>query len=346
MIAAGHLRPGYYNAGQFNDIYQELVDYFDNPGDTIYTLARAYPYLSPALQQQTQTYLRNEFQTYFDQGMYAQIGWAEGAAREAMLLPPEVQADLVNHPKTTWPGYGWSWQYPQHNIYAMWKYAQIFPADAVRVYTLAKNVLQAPVPSSASNDFFAQRPFELNAYIAGYIGFLRLQEVAGKTSEDSQLRTTVTNELNRLQQLRASAFSKDTYYQDINLYTRRTLNVARNFIFLTPELGAYLRANALNKVQTAINEYNNVGPYWFVSRYNGSIAESAMQNLYDYPAMFQAKAYILNEPRDQLTKYLDAPAFERGDLFYIQNLIAAIEAPASAGASLSVEETPQTGAYP
>jgi hypothetical protein len=52
-----------------------------------------------------------------------------------------------------------------------------------------------------------------------------------------------------------------------------------------------------------------------------------MQNLYDYSAMFQAKAYILDEPRDQLTKYLDAPAFERGDLFYIQNLITAIEAP-------------------
>jgi len=80
-------------------------------------------------------------------------------------------------------------------------------------------------------------------------------------------------------------------------------------------------------MQEAINEYNLVGPYWFVSRYEASIAESASQNLYDYPAMFQAKAYILKEPKSELTKYLDAPAFERGDLFYIQNLIAAIEAP-------------------
>ena len=45
MIEAGHLRPGYYNAGQFS-LYKELADYFENPGDTIYTLSIAYPYLS------------------------------------------------------------------------------------------------------------------------------------------------------------------------------------------------------------------------------------------------------------------------------------------------------------
>jgi hypothetical protein len=44
--------------------------------------------------------------------------------------------------------------------------------------------------------------------------------------------------------------------------------------------------------------------------------------------MFQAKAWILKEPRDELVKYLDVPGFPRGDLFYIQNLVAAIEADA------------------
>jgi len=49
--------------------------------------------------------------------------------------------------------------------------------------------------------------------------------------------------------------------------------------------------------------------------------------LLNYNALFQAKAYALKQPRSELTKYLDSPAFERGDLHYIQNLIAAIEAP-------------------
>jgi hypothetical protein len=43
--------------------------------------------------------------------------------------------------------------------------------------------------------------------------------------------------------------------------------------------------------------------------------------------MFQAKAYLLKEKQPNLIKYLDVPAFARGDLFYIQNLIAAMEAP-------------------
>ena len=51
---------------------------------------------------------------------------------------------------------------------------------------------------------------------------------------------------------------------------------------------------------------------------------------YDVNTMFQAKALILGETREALTEYLDVPAYDRGDLFYIQNLVAAIEAPSAA----------------
>jgi outer membrane protein assembly factor BamB len=322
-----HLRPGYYNAGQFNDSCYDLVDYFDNPGDTIYTLSRAYPYLSLSLQNLTKTYLQIEFNAYFDPVMYSHMGWADGIGREAMPLPPEVEANLPNYPKTESAGPAWTWSYPQYNFYAMWKYAQIFPADAGRVYDLAKSKLQVPIPTSATNEYFRQRPWELNGYIAGYIGFLRLQELAGMTVTDSLLRTTVYNEANRLLALRANNFEKDSYYQSFDFFQRRGLNVSRNFIMLVPELGDYLNQHALAKMADAIQEYNRVGPYWFVSRYDAAVAESGTQNLYDYPAMFQAKAYILKQSHQELTKYLDVPAFERGDLFYIQNLIVAIEAP-------------------
>jgi len=261
--------------------------------------------------------------------MYSFIGWADGAARETMSLPPEVEADLINYPKVQSVQWYWSWNYPQYNFYAMWKYALIFPEDALTVYDLAKGELEVPVPSQATPDFFARRPWELNGYIAGYIGFLELQNLANKAGDDSQLRTQVNNELTRLENLRATNFSKDTYYTDLSeyYYAYRTLNIARNFMMLVPELGTFLNQNSLAEVQAAVNEYNDVGPYWFSVRYNASIAESARQNLYDSPAMFQAKAFILKEPRSTLLKYLDIPAFERGDLFYIQNLIAAIDAP-------------------
>ena len=79
ILSAGNLRPGYYSVGQFLD--RELADYFDNPGDTLYTLARAYPYLSATTQAQLRTYLQQYFDTYFDPAMYATTGWNSGAPR-------------------------------------------------------------------------------------------------------------------------------------------------------------------------------------------------------------------------------------------------------------------------
>ncbi len=327
IVEAGHLRPGYYNAGQFS-VYSNLASYFENPGDTLYALARAYPYLSTELKAQVRLMLEDEFRMYFDTAMVARIGWADGAPREAAPLPNDVEAALASMGPTPSSDSRSSWSYPPHNFYALWKYVQIVPEDTARAYDLAKSKIQVPVPALATNDLLMQRPFEHNAYIAGYYGFLQLQELAGKSAQDSTLRTQVTNELNRLMILRTNQFSKDTYWVDgTGSYHLRTLNVARNFIFLTPELGETLRQNNLAEVQAALQEYNDTAPFWFAARTNAAINEGARQNLYDYHALFLARAFILKENQADLVKYLDVPAFERGDLFYLQNLVAAIEAP-------------------
>jgi hypothetical protein len=303
-----------------------LADYFENPGDTIYTLSIASPYLSPGLQSELRIYLDQEYRSYFDPVMYASIGWSDGASRESAPIPPDVLSTFTEFPKNE-RAPGFSWSYPPHNYYALWKYVQhVAPSRAGRVYDLAKTKLQVPVPSIADTSYFREKPYELNAYIAGYTGFLRLQELTGRTTQDSQLRTQVTHELDRLYQLRVSIFSKDTPYVD-NYYHKRSLNVARNFIFMTPELGDYLNRNALTTMQQAFNEYDYIAPYWFVSRFESMTSEGALSPLWNYPAMFQAKAFVLKASQAELTKYLDAPAFERGDLFYIQNIIAALEAP-------------------
>lgn len=321
IIDAGHLRPGYYNTGFF--AWWEYADYFDNPGDTLYALSRAYPYLSDNLKLQTRTYLRNEFQAYFDPTMYSLTGWTTGAAREDVPIPDDIVFAFANSPAKLFPGPRFSWSYPQHNFYAMWKYALIFPEDAARIYQLAKSKIQVPVPSLATNQHFADKTWEHNAYIVGYIGFLQLQSLAGMDAVDSQLRQSVNNELNRLLQLRIANFDKDSPWAMQR--SKAYLNVARNFMFLVPELGAFMRANLYNQVDEAYREYKYIAPYWFVSRFESAPDEGMMSVNYNYHALFQAKALILGEPYAQLTKNLDVPAFGRGDLLYIQNLITAIE---------------------
>ncbi|HSL29846.1 MAG TPA: hypothetical protein VK900_11650, partial [Anaerolineales bacterium] len=130
--------------------------------------------------------------------------------------------------------------------------------------------------------------------------------------------------------LRASQFNKDSAYapaftRDEGAYCR-TLNVANNFMFLVPELAAYLQDHAMVKVQGALSEYEELAPYWFVSFAGEGFAENALNTLYDSQALFLAKAWIMEEPGTGLEQYLDVPAFARGDLFYIQKLVATINA--------------------
>jgi hypothetical protein len=324
MIAAGHLRPGYYNGSPFSN-FRELADYFDNPGDTLYTLSIAYTHLNPSLQAAVKDYLQQHFSRFYDPVMYAKIGWNEGAPREAMPLPPEVEASLANFPAREYMQ-TFSWSYPPLNFYAMWKYALIVPEQTVHIYDLAKTRVQVPVISTADTEYFRGRPYELNAHIGGYIGFLELQELAGRSGTDAQLRTNVTNELNRLLTMRVNIFDKDTPWGQ-DRYNRKILNISQNFIMMVPELADYLNSHVLAEAREAVEEYEYVAPYWFVARYEAMINEGVMSPLYNYAALFQAKAYLLKESRNELTPYLDVPGFAVGDLFYLQNIVAALEAP-------------------
>ncbi len=332
ILNAGRLKPGYYNSGQFN-ITRELIDYYENPGETIYTLAMAFPYLSTSMQSQVRTYLQGFFDDYFDPVMYSSIGWKDGISREAMPMPPDIVSEFPNMPAREGAA-SWSWQYPPHNFYALWKYAQIIPTDARRAYDLAKSKLQVPVPppplqGTSESDWFLQRPYEHNAYIVGYIGFLNLQGAAGMSQTDSQLRTQVQNELNRLLSLRWQLFTKDSYWGVDDFHYRKHLDIARNFIYIVPELGDAYRQNILNRVSDALNEYETIAPYWFVTRFESVIGEGTMSNLYNSWAMFTAKALIQDLPYQELARYIDVPAFERGDLYYILKLVMTLEAPGS-----------------
>jgi hypothetical protein len=97
---------------------------------------------------------------------------------------------------------------------------------------------------------------------------------------------------------------------------------------MTPELGSAIRndSSALVRARLLFAENSSNAPYWFVNKFEATHGEGVFQHLYDVSSMFSAKSMILKEPREELIKFLDVPAFARGDLFYIQNLVAAIEA--------------------
>jgi hypothetical protein len=331
MVSAGHLRPGYARHGHFDLPSQhqcgdDPVDYFHHPAETILTLVQALPHLPASMRPQVRAHLQAEFAAYAPH-QYNHIGWQEGAAREAFRLPPEVAEALVGLPPEAGTN-GFVWGFNPYSLYALWQYAAFHndPTLAQQLLIEARNnrAVMDNLLNVPENGALARMPFVHNAYIAGYLGYLRLEKLAGEPES-----STIRQELRRLLQLRASEFSKDSAYA--NAFTRedgaycRTLNVASNFMFLVPELANYLHDHALAKVQGAVTEYERLAPYWFVSFAAEGFGENAITPLYDGQAIFLAKAWILGERGSRLENFLDVPAFARGDLFYIQKLIAAIE---------------------
>jgi len=360
MLAAGHLRPGYADSGipsgylnmHGNDAVpgNHLGEYFHNPADTLYTLAVALPYLPATLQSQVKTYMQQE-QASYPVDSIAHIGWKNGASREAFDDPPEMKSvfsqQMSNQvfnadPRSTiwypnfccWTGVNLG-AFPQDSFYGAWKYAQVFPDQARALFDKMKPKLEkAGVNNSLTDDVLIKYPYILNQYIAGYRGYLELEKLAGDTTNITQ--STQYGEYTHLLNLRINNFSKDAPIFPGENYNNN-LSVARNFMFMMPELAEALRASKLTEVQQALNEYQTIEPYWFVTRYDRTFNEAVFQPLYDTPALFQAKAWILKEPYSELVKYLDVPAFEKGDLFYIQNLVALLQ---SAGTVPTPTATP------
>ena len=321
LVNAGHLRPGYFVTGFIDDsIHRDHGDqmghYFHNPADTIYTLTRALPHLSSALATKTRAYIQSEYQNY-PLTTYTTTGWRDGANRDDYLLPPVVtDAFSKTGPGSYSPFPAWSFH--PFNFYAAAKYAKEF-GGASTIFSAIKNKLNAPPADSLLLDL----PHALNVYIAGYMGYLELEQLAGQPKS-----TAVENTLNRLLQLRLN-----------HLDTVNPANIrgseAGGFIYLVPELGSYLYQNRQAKVLQVVNTYNDIMPYWFVAkadeqirdeRTNGNYSEGSTTHLHAYHSLFSAKALALKQSRSELEKYLDIGGFETGDLFYIQNLVYTLEA--------------------
>lgn len=321
-LDAGHLHIGYFNASQFAHTprpYQGMNDYFANPAENLWVLLRALPHVPDDLREPLRQFIQAEYRAY-PLTSVANIGWRDGASRDWFLYPPEVEQDMRNYGPS--PGRGGP---PPINLYVLALYAREFGGAAELFDAVRGRLGQAPDEQTAR-----QYPYELNAYIAGGIGYLELEKLAGRP-ESADVRAA----LDRAMALRAETFSKDTPFPFRGEYNKaqpnshaNRVNLSRNFIWMTPQLGQYLHDHAQDKVAAAVEEYNRVGPYWFVSRYEGCLQEATIQNLHDYFAVFAAKAWILRQPRGELVKYLDVPGFARGDCFYIHNLVSALEAPA------------------
>jgi outer membrane protein assembly factor BamB len=327
MISSGHLRPGYMSSGILdsrlvNSCGDNLQDYGSSPAETIAVLLRALPHLPVEKQTALRAYIQSEFAAY-PPYQYNHIGW-QGAAREGFDLPADVAADLVNYPPKT-ETLLWLWKFNPYSFYTLWKYALEFGnAPSLFLNATASQKLMTSIQTIPPDADLVEMPHALNAYIAGHIGYLELEKLAGRP-ETAGMRT----QLERLLNLRTTTFSKDvpeSYLTQNSKRYCRALSVARNFMYMTPELANHMRERILPNVEAAVLEYEKVAPFWFVSKFEAEYGEGKIRHLYDAPSLMRAKSTILRRDLSQLVSYVDIPAFAVGDLSYIDTLVSVLEA--------------------
>jgi hypothetical protein len=328
ILDSGHLVAGFAKIGlvdfmTVSSLGQYLLHYWHNPGETLITLLGALPHLSAPMQEKMRQYLKDEYRA-FPPYRYLHVGFRDGAPREPFVYPPSTPR-IFEHDSGPLTGASFrGWSKPPHNVYAMWQFAKAGLADPATVLKEAVGMIGSTPPDS----FLEAYPHIHNSYIAGYVGYVGLATLAGQSSTAQQA------ELDRLLKLRAQTFRWDVQAETGSAQSDQyfyTLITAWNFMFLVPELAEYLRQHALPKVQEAVQRYTRMAPYWMAGHNEEVQHENGLTPLQQTHTLFQAKARVLKASRDELARVLDTPLVPVGDLYYIQNLIATIEAPPSAG---------------
>mgnify|MGYP002681934134 FL=1 len=288
--------------------------YWFDPGELLYTLAMAYPYLTAEEQQAAREYLAAEWVRYppLQNLPWSGMTWLkQGVQRELYNVP--YRDSLNNWPP---PGrnlgtlYGlWLWSKNSGD----WSYAQTHWNEITSLFNERKN----------TQYYYAD--------IAGAIGYARMAAHFGYTNDyNNGVSAALSGMQNGLNFGTFTARSVSNY-PDLRPSppNRATGLTAPVFYGLVPEIGLYLREQLNGQAETYLleRESGNNYPWWYLTRagINGEIYETSFIDPTAAWSHFLAHAYIIGDSQEQLIKWLDRP-WAKGDLFAIQKLVAAVQA--------------------
>lgn len=327
VSANGHLLPFYLERGFSNSSLfpAEAVDtnlppavtfqntgntYWYDPGELLYSLALAYPYLDIALQSKVTDYVGKELARYpLLKNLPFDKSWlTDGVAREPYAVPFRKDLNVFPAPATSLSSLYSLWLWSKNT--GDWSYAKKHWDEA--------------------RSLFALRSGEANSYsdLAGMIGYVRLAQALNK-KEDVQASTQKTiSALNSGKDFDAFATRAR------NLYPNAVKNPAGYFapVFfgLTPEIGLFLREMVgANAMQYLLSLESGEGLRWWYLTRAGEHAETSESSFIPPEAAwahFLAHAYLIGDSQATLDKWLDRP-WATGDLYSIQKIVATIQAP-------------------
>ncbi len=342
MVDAGHLAPFYLERGFSareaipgeSTLPQDGLCrfspgnvYWFDPGELIYTLSLAYPYLSVELQNRVRTYLIAEMHNYPPLSPLPYPGsstWlVDGVRRE----PYPVTIVPNNWPPPS-P--------PLSTLYALWTYA-----NATGDWTY----LETHWPQIDQLFDTYRNQVDSYARIAGAIAYARIADRLGHIQAAQEGEQVAVAAMTAGTNLSTFLTAANNRYPDAR---PDSYNGTRAPVFfgLVPEVGAYLRDYAGQDVRTYLEEFTNPKSgnlVWYLTRAGVQIepGESSFHGPELAWSIFMAYAYTQEFDNTQLHAYLDRP-WGLGDLYYIQKLVATIEASNAPNMSYSTKTASST----
>ncbi len=323
MVNLGHLAPTMYFIG----LGGAPAIFYATPSETIYTLSAAYPYLSAALQAKVKTYLDSEIASYPPlDGYYppnaGKVSDWKGERREYFV-------PNLNQSFNFWPS--------RDNfknvslVYSIWLYSNNTNnwSYATSNYDSLKSLYTA-----------AKSDGKVTSYpeLAGIIGFARIAKQLNKTSDYNDALTFARTGFTAAKDFNAFlATAKQNFPNGISpahgyttppfLFQRNVKDTSILSVIATHfnrDIGRFLKDNAKSATTTYVEEVaRNIKPWWV-----SGAGMTHGENSYITPEIawtaFMIHAYAMGESAQQLKSYLDAPD-RKGDLLYIQKLVAVIE---------------------
>lgn len=359
IVDAGHLKPSYIFSGQIttSNRSRNIDDYFNhywhNPADIHLVLIRALPFLSTDLQTEVETYLQSEL-TNYSPATYAHVGFVDGVQRDPYTYPP-TETDfnsftILTLDKQFSSNFANFWTFPPHNVYALWKYAEAGLGNASTLFTAwGTTKLKVPIEdnfttingetidSTNIRDFLKSFPLISNSFIAGYKGYVELAQLAGEPASTYQDHETELNKLLqwKVEDLMTYPDPQEPYVCDYECYYESMITYY-HFAYMTPELAEYLVENDMDPgdpgydaekdIEAILQEYRDIAPYWMQAHNGQTQGEYTIQPYQQTYSLFQARAQVEQASFEELVKNLDEPIVPVGDLYYIDNVVAALEA--------------------
>lgn len=284
--------------------------YWFDPGELLYTMAMAYPYLTSSQKSALKSYMAAEmarYPTLQDLPWGANEWLKQGSARETFEVA--FRTSLNNWPP---PGrnlatlYGlWLWSKNTGD----WSYAQSHWSEVVSLFNQRKGTML----------YYAD--------ISGAIGFARMAAHFGFTTDYNNGVQAAVSAMQAGLNFTTFRTRAETQYPDPP--NEATGWYAPVFFGITPEVGLYMREQLGGTAETYLysKENGNGLRWWYLTR--AGIHAEPFESSYVAPqaawSHFLAHAYVVGQTEATLTKWLDYP-WAVGDLYSIQKLVAALQA--------------------